>query len=379
MRQNETNAANRLIGPIPFYDLDGQLLKNQTFQGALGEVKYYRSDTNAWVNASGNAFELGGANTSGIYGYVFSQAETNYPSILGVQLSKSGYNSQFQFVPVDDRRDAIELLAAMVRLLGLHRENTVMDGGPGIAPAAERAAGLHRVGAVRGRHPDPGSRPRLRKQGGRARRDARRQQQHRRRDLPLPDLVDRRRHARAVVPSREGHVTIGIATDGYIGSFGSGGPGAVFTSTDPIVGETIDADDSIELVIESPAGGVSVQELEVRYIGSLTFVSVYTQGGGWVSEYSDSELVLLDGIATITLVRNAGWPLGIAEVRMQALDNAAAESFDVAGSWFLGGEDGDGDDDGPDPIPGSDQIGTVIEIIDLVERAINRLPEYLRP
>lgn len=132
MRQNEPTAAYRLAAPINFYDLDGQLLKNQTFTGASGEVQVYRSTTNDWVNASGNAFELGGANTSGVYGYVFSQAETNYASLIGVRLVKSPYATVTVWLSVDDRRDAVELQTALIRLLGLHRENSVMDGGPGI-------------------------------------------------------------------------------------------------------------------------------------------------------------------------------------------------------------------------------------------------------
>ncbi len=86
MRKNEPVAARRYAAPIPFYDLDGQLLKSGSFLTASGEVFVYKSSTNTFVAAANNATELGGVGASGQFGYQFTQAETDYDSILGVML-----------------------------------------------------------------------------------------------------------------------------------------------------------------------------------------------------------------------------------------------------------------------------------------------------
>lgn len=175
-------------------------------------------------------------------------------------------------------------------------------------------------------------------------------------------------------------MTIGIATDGYIGSFGSGGPGAVITSTDPIVGETIEQDTPIVLVVESPQGGVSVQEVMIRYVGGLSFTSIYTQADGWIDAFSGSTLNLLDGVATLTIIPDDGWSGGVAEFQVEALDNAASDSFDVAGSWWLdvdGLEGGDGVAD-PIPVEVTPVDEPVVDVVDHVEVALRRLPQQFR-
>ncbi len=140
MRKNEPTATKRIASPIPFYDLDGNLLTGQTFLTASGEVFYYNSTTNAWVASNANAFELAG---SGAYGLQFTQAETNFDTILGVKLVKAGYATQYLWVPVDNTPDVavaeIGTLATAVaavslqvsRVLGLLHHNSLVDGGAG--------------------------------------------------------------------------------------------------------------------------------------------------------------------------------------------------------------------------------------------------------
>lgn len=105
MRKNEADPTKRLAGPIPFVDGNGQLLKNQTFLTASAEVFTYRRSTNDWIAAAANTTELGGANTTGTYLLQFSQAETNYDSLVGVKLVKAGQVDQFWFEKIDNGSD----------------------------------------------------------------------------------------------------------------------------------------------------------------------------------------------------------------------------------------------------------------------------------
>ena len=93
MRKNEPNAADRVASPIAFHDLDGQLLKGQTFETASGEVFVYRSDTNDWVAATGDAVEIGGVGESGLYLLQLEQSEVDYDTIVGVKLHSAAATS----------------------------------------------------------------------------------------------------------------------------------------------------------------------------------------------------------------------------------------------------------------------------------------------
>ncbi len=108
MRKNEPTAVFRVAAPIPFYDLDGQLLKNQTFLTASGEVFVYRSDTNDFVAAGHDAVEIGGANTTGTYQVQFDQGEVNKDTIVGVKLVKAGFADQFWWEKVDPINAAVD-------------------------------------------------------------------------------------------------------------------------------------------------------------------------------------------------------------------------------------------------------------------------------
>jgi hypothetical protein len=105
MRKNEPTAAKRVAGPIPFYDANGALKKNLTFDNGSNEVYTYRASTNDWVAANADTTELGGANTTGMYLLQLSQAETNYDTVVGVKLVKAGYDDQFWFERIDNTPD----------------------------------------------------------------------------------------------------------------------------------------------------------------------------------------------------------------------------------------------------------------------------------
>ncbi len=119
MRKNEPDATQRIATPIPFRDLDGQLKPNLTFATALGEVFVYKSSTNTWVAANGDAVELGGANTTGLYKLQFTKAEVNYDTQVGVKLVKAGYADQFWFEKIDG--------STLDRVAGLLHRNALVD------------------------------------------------------------------------------------------------------------------------------------------------------------------------------------------------------------------------------------------------------------
>jgi hypothetical protein len=86
MRKNEPLAANRHVGPIPFFDNAGQLLPDQTFLTASGEV-FVSKDGAAWVAAAADATAIGG----GFYDVLASQAETNVDTYFSIRLVKATY------------------------------------------------------------------------------------------------------------------------------------------------------------------------------------------------------------------------------------------------------------------------------------------------
>lgn len=89
--KNQATAALRVAAPIPFYDLDGQLLTGQTFLTSNGEVETYTLG-GGWVAAANDVAALG---SGGNYLYQYSQDETNDDTIIGVRLIKSGYATQY--------------------------------------------------------------------------------------------------------------------------------------------------------------------------------------------------------------------------------------------------------------------------------------------
>lgn len=129
MRRNEPNANERIVGPVPFYNNAGQLETGLTFTGA-GETQVWNLDTGTWTDTTADAVEISG---SGLYYVQLSQAESNHPSFVIVRLVKATYATQYYTMPIDER--SLEIESTLTRLLGLHRENSVMDGGSG-APAA---------------------------------------------------------------------------------------------------------------------------------------------------------------------------------------------------------------------------------------------------
>lgn len=126
MKKNETDATKRIAAPIPFYDLDGALKPNLTFDNGSGECFTYRSSTNDWVASNADAVEVGGANTSGIYKVQMSQAETNYDSLVGVKLVKSGYATQYWFERVTNS-DTDSLATSLAAIAALLHHNSMVD------------------------------------------------------------------------------------------------------------------------------------------------------------------------------------------------------------------------------------------------------------
>lgn len=98
MRRNESVATERIAGPIPFYDADGNLLTGQTFSHAAHEVAVWNSDTGAFADASADAVEVTG---TGEYYVPLSQAEVNHPSFVVVRLKKATYADRLFNVPIE--------------------------------------------------------------------------------------------------------------------------------------------------------------------------------------------------------------------------------------------------------------------------------------
>lgn len=142
MRKNQADPTLRVAAPVPFFDNSGQLATGLTFLTGSGEVEVYRSSTNTFVAATNNAYELA---DSGCYALQLTQAETNYDSLLGVKLKKSGYPDQFFWIPIDTAA-ASQDLAAIEELLarnnGLLHGNSMIDGGVGATQPTYSAKGL---------------------------------------------------------------------------------------------------------------------------------------------------------------------------------------------------------------------------------------------
>ncbi len=111
MMKNEPTAANRIVGPIPFYDLDGLPLAAQTFLTASGEV-FVSLDGAAWTAANANAVAIGG----GYYSVTLAQAETNVNVFTGVRLLKSGYREIEYRQEIDQNAAAIAATATATAL-----------------------------------------------------------------------------------------------------------------------------------------------------------------------------------------------------------------------------------------------------------------------
>jgi hypothetical protein len=85
MRKDESNAARRLVGPIPFFDNDGKAVAGLTFKHAFDQV-FTEGDGAADAEAAADVVEIG----SGKYYYAFSQAETDFDAFISVTLSRPG-------------------------------------------------------------------------------------------------------------------------------------------------------------------------------------------------------------------------------------------------------------------------------------------------
>ncbi len=107
MFKNEPDASKRVIGPIPFFDLDGNFLPGLTFLTASSEV-FVSEDGVTWVAAANDAAAIG----SGAYRYQATQAESNTDSFLAVKLHKAGYQDIIYREGIIDRVELAESLTS---------------------------------------------------------------------------------------------------------------------------------------------------------------------------------------------------------------------------------------------------------------------------
>ena len=84
MISNESNATRRIVGPIPFYGLDGKFLAGLDFKTALGHV-LVAGDGSNWAAAAGDV-----TTNAGNYWFTFSQSETNKKASIAVRLIRPG-------------------------------------------------------------------------------------------------------------------------------------------------------------------------------------------------------------------------------------------------------------------------------------------------
>lgn len=84
MNKNESIAVKRRVGPIPFYDNDGNKLMGLDFKTALGHV-FVCSEAGDYVASAADV-----VTRTGSYYYEFSQAETNVDAFIAVKLSRPG-------------------------------------------------------------------------------------------------------------------------------------------------------------------------------------------------------------------------------------------------------------------------------------------------
>lgn len=90
------NAAGNSL-PFGFYDLNGQLLSGQAFDGA-GETTVWNSTSGTFGDTVADAVEV---DDTGMYYVPLSAAELNHDVCVIVRLRKSPYADQFLVVPID--------------------------------------------------------------------------------------------------------------------------------------------------------------------------------------------------------------------------------------------------------------------------------------
>ena len=155
MRKNETTASKRIVGPIPFYDADGNLKSGLTFNGA-GECQFGYIGA-AFADTTNDPVEYG---TTGMYYVQLEQSETNHDTVIIVKLTKATYRDHFERVPIDNTPDVNVVSEA----LGLATSTDVGDAETAILAALDAIAAdllaigglLHRNSMVDGGAGQPG-------------------------------------------------------------------------------------------------------------------------------------------------------------------------------------------------------------------------------
>lgn len=167
--KNEATAAKRRV-PVEVFDANGDLAGGLTFAHASGEVFVTTDGGVTWVAAANDGVQTTGGPTPAqqTYYYEFSQAETNHDvSFIGVLFHKAGITrdtvqwaeldfsatsavamlvadiqtdvDELQATLADVQTDIDEIQTSVAELLGLHRKNSLLDGGSGF-PAVQYTA-----------------------------------------------------------------------------------------------------------------------------------------------------------------------------------------------------------------------------------------------
>ncbi len=110
MMKNDPTAANRRIGPIPYFDADGNLLAGRTFTTGAGEV-WVSKDGAAYVAAAADIVEA----SLGFYYYVASQAEINVNVFTSVLIFKTA-DVAASIKPIQYRQEIDQTAATIAAL-----------------------------------------------------------------------------------------------------------------------------------------------------------------------------------------------------------------------------------------------------------------------
>lgn len=127
-----------------------------------------------------------------------------------------------------------------------------------------------------------------------------------------------------VVPDGDNGVAIAytpVAAEG-------GAVTAQLTAISPDVGSSLEVDE--QLVLEMAEDVETIDSIRIRYVGGGAFVEIY-DGVDFDADFAASSVDIVDGVATITLERDGGWIVGVAEVEA----TANGDEVDAIGSWFL--------------------------------------------
>jgi hypothetical protein len=153
------------------------------------------------------------------------------------------------------------------------------------------------------------------------------------------------------------------------------GLGPVVSAVSPPAGTSITPTTVIGFSVEDQDGvSATAVTIVVRFLDGTS--STAWDGSSFGGAYGGSTVTPATNGQAFELA--AIWPQTIAAITIAAADELGNSSTTTIGSWITAAATVT-PPAGPDPIPDTSRIGSVIPVIDYVALAVSRLPEYLLP